>query len=131
MIGMIKNIYEVLDARDIKFVYSFMLPTATRAATAKADVVNSRVVQEFASKDDVFIIRNDKFYLQGIKCDSLFETDGIHVNEDGTKALVGQTKDVLCRSLGIEIRNRSHGSFNSNYNRRSGGGRRNNNFHRR
>ena len=130
MIGIIKNICDVLEARDIKLVYSFMLPTATRAATAKAEVVNSRVVQEFASKEDVFISRNDEFYMQGVKCDRFLDADGIHVNEDGTKALVGQTKDALCRSLGIEIQNRSYGCFNINFNRRNGRGRRNNNFHR-
>ncbi len=128
MIDNIKKLYDVLEARDIKFVYSYMLPTANKAATAKAEVVNSRVVQEFAMKDDVFIGRNDNFYVQGVKCDRLFDEDEIHVNEDGIKALVAQTKDVLCRSLGLENRNRFHGSYNNNnnynnnkYNSRRGG----------
>ncbi len=126
MVDIIKNIYDVLEARQIKLVYSFMLPTSNRAATAKAEVVNSRVVQEFAMKEDVFIGRNDNFYMQGVKCDRLFDDDGIHVNEDGTKALVGQTKDVLYRSLGLENRNRSYGNYNSNSYRRNGNGHRNN-----
>ena len=50
-----------------------------------------------------------------------FLEDGIHLSDDGTKALVRQTKEVLCRSLGIEY----HNNFNryNNFNNRNRGGR--------
>ena len=85
MIDLIKKIYEILEARGIKFVYNFILPSATREATAKAEVINSRVFQSFAMNEDVYIGRNDKFYWHGVKSTRLFDADGTHVNEDGTR----------------------------------------------
>ena len=118
MLDIINKIQEILETRDIKLVYSFIVPSDTKAKTAKSEVLNSRVVQSFAASDDVFIGRNDNFYLHGVKSEKLFVEDGIHLSEDGTKALVRQTKEVLCRSLGIEFRN----NFNFGFNNRSRGG---------
>ena len=124
MLECIKSMYDVLEARGIKFVYSYILPRTGRGVTGKAEVVNSRVVQMFAQKEEVFIGRNDRFYWHGVQSELLFDEDGIHVNEDGTKALVSQTKEVLCRSLGIEgQRHNSRQRYNryNNRNDRNGG----------
>ena len=86
MIESIKRMYDVLEARGIKFIYSYILPRVDRDETAKAEVINSRVVQMFARKDEVCIGRNDRFYYHGIQSDRLFDEDGIHVNDEGTKA---------------------------------------------
>ena len=115
MIGFIKRIHEILSTRCIKFVYDFITPTGDRGRTAKAEVVNSRVVQLFATEEEVSIARNDKFYRNGVQNTRLFDEDGIHVNVDGTKALVLQTKEVLCRSLGIEYREFRPPFFNRKY----------------
>ena len=116
MLDNINKIQEILENRGIKLVYSYVIPSNTKAKTAKSEVVNSRVVQRFAASDDVFIGRNDDFYHYGVKSDKLFQEDGIHLSDDGTKALVRQTKEVLCRSLGIEFNH-----FNSFNNRNRGG----------
>ncbi len=124
MLESIKSIYDVLEARGIKFVYSFILPRNGRDATGNAEVLNSRVVRMFAQKEDVFICRNDSFYWHGVQNERLFHADGVHVNDDGTRALVNQTKEVLCRSLDIEVPQHRFNSNNRyNRNNRNGGGR--------
>ena len=126
MLDNVNKIQEILENRGIKLVYSYVIPSDTKAKTAKSEVVNSRVVQKFAASDDVFIGRNDNFYHYGVKSDKLFLEDGIHLNDDGTKALVRQTKEVLCRSLGIEYHNNfNHNNSNryNNFNNRNRGGR--------
>ena len=136
MIDAVKKIQEVLEARSIKLVYSFILPTATKSATGDAEVMNSRIARVMGEIEDVFIGGNDRFYSFGLKNENLFEDDGIHFNGEGTKALVLQTKDVLCRALGIENNfhsrsadnnNDNHGSFNNRRSRYGNGYRYRNN----
>ena len=118
MVETVKSIYDILNARGIKMVYDYILPRADKGATAKAEVVNSRVLQQFADVDDVDIARNYRFYWNGQQSDRLFEEDGIHINESGTKELVYQTKKVLCLSLGIEDNEQN---MQPRYNGRNGG----------
>ena len=124
MLESVKAIYDVLEARGIKFVFSFILPRGERNATGNAEVINSRVARMFAQKENVFISRNDSFYWHGLQNEQLFHADGVHVNDDGTRALVKQTKDILCRSLDIEVpqqrSNNTNGRF-KRYNRNGGG----------
>ena len=102
MLVKIKKIHEILDTRGIKFVFSYIIPTATAVATAKAEVINSKVAQLFASEESVYMGMNKDFYYHGVKNTDQFDDDGIHVNEMGTKTLVNQTKEVLCQALTIE-----------------------------
>ena len=101
MLEAVQRIHEILDTRGIKFVFDYIIPTSTRINTAKAEVFNSKVV---ASVDEnVYVARNDSFYWHGVKSTKHFEEDGIHLNDNGTKALVLQTKEVLTRALGIQV----------------------------
>ena len=111
MLECVQQIYDVLHARGIKLIFNFILPRADEAATVKAEIFNIHVVQLLAGKEDAHVGRNHRFYWNGFQSERLFDEDGVHVNEAGTKELVTQTKIVLCRALGIE-QPRQHGRNN-------------------
>ena len=58
----IKPMYDVLEARRIKPVFSFILPRKERNVVGDVEVINSRDVRMFAQNENVFIARNSSFY---------------------------------------------------------------------
>lgn len=83
-------------------VFSFITPRLDSAAfNFTAQVINARVAQILGCKPNVTIARNDNFYRKGVIDDSLFDEDGTHVNEKGSKILASNTKEAICRALGI------------------------------
>ena len=83
-------------------VFSFITPRLDSAAfNFTAQVINARVAQILGCKPNVTIARNDNFYRKGVIDDSLFDEDGTHVNEKGSKFLASNTEEAICRALGI------------------------------
>ena len=115
----VASIYEILENRGIKMIYSYITPRGENILTAKAEVVNSRVVQMFAEKSEVYISRNDRFYWRGTINSPLFDDDKIHLNDEGTRALASITKETICRALNIQMESRPRrgGRYNRNFRR--------------
>ena len=105
MLKIVKDIHTILHNRNIKMVYSFVTPRYdSPELNAKAQVHNARVAQLIGGEADVTVARNECFYKRGMIDTALFDDDGIHINEMGTKSLAFNTKDAICCGLGIELK---------------------------
>ena len=63
------------------------------------------------------------FYRRGIINKDLFKEDGIHLSDSGTSVLAINTRDSICRILGMEIKENygppRRGKFNGRFNNRN------------
>ena len=85
-------------------IYSYITPrNDDRELNAKAQVINAIVDRKLSGKSNVVIARNDNFYRRSVINPYMFNDDGIHLNDEGSRNLANNTKDTVCRSLEIEI----------------------------
>ena len=61
MLETLGSVHKILEARGIKMIHSYILPRGDIMLTAKAEVINSRVVQMLAAKHGVYISWYDNF----------------------------------------------------------------------
>ena len=105
IVDVVMKIYEEVDKRGSKFVYSDIAPRMDNIElNAKAQIINAVVASKLVKKDNAFISRNDNFYNRSVINKDLYKMDGIHLNEQrGSGILAQNTRITICRSLDKEL----------------------------
>ena len=100
------KIQDILESRNINMLFSYIAPRLdSKDFNAKALVINALIDRRCCEKENVTISRHDNFYPRGVIDSTLYEQDGIHLNgkKEGPSLLANNTKEAVCRILGIEI----------------------------